>query len=206
MSLRGPNHTVFKDVEAVIDVRVKIAGLPAGDYLVELHREGKERKLLAERTIQHAGKDRLYTESFPVKMDEAGTQTLTASIKPVQPGVKETRTDNNRLATTISVADDRAKVLLVDGEARWELHYLAAAPKRDRLVELKTIVFEQPRLNERLSAADLEELGNPAQQWPAGPTPWRATNALSSATSIQRRCRWRSDSGWNATSPTPGGR
>jgi hypothetical protein len=169
VSLRGPNHTVFKDVEAVIDVKVKIAGLPAGEYLVVLVREGKEKKLLAEKTIQHDGKDRLYTESFPVKMDEAGTQTVTATIKPVNNEVKEARLDNNRLATTISVADDRAKVLVVDGEARWELHYLATALQRDRLVDLKTVVFEQPRLNERLSAADLESMGSPAQQWPTGP-------------------------------------
>ncbi len=169
VSVRGPNHTVFKDVEAVIDIRVKIAGLPAGEYLLELNREGKEKKLLAQKTIQHDGKDRVYNENFPVKMDETGTQTLAATIKPVQPDVKETRLDNNRLATTVSVADDRAKVLLVDGEARWELHYLATALQRDRLMDLKTIVFEQPRLDQRLTSKELEEMGSPAQEWPAGP-------------------------------------
>jgi hypothetical protein len=102
-------------------------------------------------------------------MDETGTQTLAATIKPVNPSVKETRLDNNRLATTISVADDRAKVLLVDGEARWELHYLATALQRDRLIDLKTVVFEQPRLDQRLSGPELEALGSPAQEWPAGP-------------------------------------
>jgi hypothetical protein len=169
VSLRGPNHTVFKDVEAMIDVRFKIAGLPAGEYLLELNREGKENKLLGQKTIQHDGKDRVYTESFPVKLEETGTQTLTATIKAVRPDVKETRLDNNRLATTISVADDRAKVLLVDGESRWELHYLATALQRDRLIDLKTVVFEQPRLDPRLSAKELEEMGSPAQEWPAGP-------------------------------------
>jgi hypothetical protein len=168
VSLRGPNHTVFKDVEAVIDVKVKVAGLPAGDYMVQLHREGKEKKLLAEKTIAHDGKDRVYSESFPVKMDEAGTQALVASIKPMQQ-VKETSLANNRLQTTISVADDRAKVLLIDGEARWEWHYLTTALQRDRLVELKTVVFEQPRLNEGLSPMELQEMGLPAEQLPSGP-------------------------------------
>jgi hypothetical protein len=168
VSLRGPNHTVFKDVEAVIDVKVKIAGLPAGDYLVQMHREGKEKKLLAEKTIVHDGKDRIYNESFPVKMEEAGTQALAATVKPVK-DVKETSLANNRLQTTISVADDRAKVLLVDGEARWEWHYLATALQRDRLVELKTVVFEQPRLNEGLTPMELQEMGVPAEQLPAGP-------------------------------------
>jgi hypothetical protein len=177
VSVRGPNHTMFKDVEAEIAVRVKIAGLPAGDYQVSLLRQGQEGaagaeaprqdRVLGEHTVRHDGKDRVYTETFPVKMDKAGTQTLVAVVKPLEPGVKETWLDNNRLATTVGVADDRAKVLLVDGEARWEYHYLAEALKRDRLIDLKTVVFEQPRLNERLTPADLEDMGLPAQQWPA---------------------------------------
>jgi hypothetical protein len=176
VALNGPNHTVFKDVETVLEAKVKITGLPAGEYLLEVHKEAagaadptKEKKLLASKRIQHDGKDRLYTEKFPIKMDEAGTQAIAATIKPVQAGVKEARLDNNRLATTISVADDRAKVLLVDGETRWELHYLQTELQRDRLVDLKTVVFEQPRLDDRLSAEELEKIGSPAQQWPAGP-------------------------------------
>ena len=81
-SVRAPS-AVFKDVDATVDVRFRIAGLPAQDFLVELHRDGKEKKLLAERTVRHDGKDREYTESFPVRMDEAGTQTLVATVGPV---------------------------------------------------------------------------------------------------------------------------
>jgi hypothetical protein len=170
VSIRGPNHTVFKDVDTVLDIRFKIAGMKAQEFLLEVHREGKEKKLLATRTIKHDGTDRRYTESIPVRLDEAGTQTITATIRPVRPDIapKETRADNNSLATTISVADDRARVLLVDGEARWEYHYLATALQRDRLVDLKTIVFEQPRLDDSLNATELEKMGSPAQDWPAG--------------------------------------
>jgi hypothetical protein len=170
VSIRGPNHTVFKDVDTVLDVRFKIAGMAAQEFLLEVHREGKEKKLIASKTIPHDGSDRRYTESIPVRLDEAGTQTITATLRPVRPGIgpKETRMDNNTLATTISVADDRARVLLVDGEARWEYHYLATALQRDRLVDLKSIVFTQPRLDDSLSQAELEKLGSPAQDWPAG--------------------------------------
>src|SRR5262249_4399206 len=149
--VRGPNHTVFKDVDATIDIRFKITGLAAQDFTLELHREGAERKLLARKTISHDGQDRQYTESIPARMDEPGTQTITATIKPVKPDVKETRTDNNARSTTVSVADDKAKVLLVDGEARWEWHYLHTALSRDRAVELKSVVFDQPRLDEGLT-------------------------------------------------------
>lgn len=168
VSVRGPEHSVFKDVEAVVEVRFKVAGTPEGEVLVELHREGKEKKLLATRTLRHDGKDRLYSEAFPLKFDEAGTQTIVATVRPVKPG-KETSDDNNRLATTVSVADDRARVLLVDGEARWEHHYLATALQRDRLIDLQRIVFTQPRLDERLSSETREKLGLPAQKWPTGP-------------------------------------
>jgi hypothetical protein len=169
VSLRGPEYTVFKDVEAVLEARFKIGGLPAQEFVLELFREGKEKKLLASKTIQHDGQDRLYTESIPVKMDEPGTQTITAVIRPVKAGVKELRDDNNRLSTSVSVADDRARVLLVDGEARWEYHYLATALSRDRLVELDTVVFDQPRLEQRLSDERGKAMGLPARSWPAGP-------------------------------------
>jgi hypothetical protein len=168
MAIRGPEYTVFKDVEAVLEVRYKISGLAAGEYLLELFREGKERKLLATKKIAHDGQDRLANESFPIKMDEPGTQTLTAVIRPVKPDVKELRVDNNRLSTAVSVADDRAKVLVVDGEARWEFHYLTTALARDRLVDQKMIVFDQPRLNDKLTTAQADKLGLPERKWPEG--------------------------------------
>jgi hypothetical protein len=169
VSVRGPNHTLFKDVDAGIDVRFKISGLKAQDFVLELHRAGKEKKLLGQKTITHDGKDREYTESFNVRMDEVGTQTLVASIRPVNPDEKESRLDNNRLSTTVSVADDRARVLLVDGEARWELHYLQTVLQRDRSIELTSVVFDQPRLEQRLTSVDLERLGLPKQELPTGP-------------------------------------
>src|SRR5262245_41992863 len=115
LSVRGPNHTVFKDVEAVVEVKVKITGLKRQPFLVELKQKGSDEKLVEPQTIEHDGQDRVYTLSFPVRMKDAGTRTLEGSVKAVKPEDKETRTDNNRLATTISVADDQARVFLVDG-------------------------------------------------------------------------------------------
>jgi hypothetical protein len=70
VAVRGPNHAVFKDVDASIEVRFKITGLKAQDFLLELHRSGREKNLLEQRTIKHDGKDRDYTERFTVRMDE----------------------------------------------------------------------------------------------------------------------------------------
>ncbi|HZY89917.1 MAG TPA: vWA domain-containing protein, partial [Gemmataceae bacterium] len=168
VSLRCAPSTVFKDVDANLDVRFKVTGLPAGDYVVEVHRAGTEKKLLAQRTVAHDGKDRDYSERFKLRMEEVGTQTLVASVRPADPEVKETRTDNNSRATSVNVADDTAKVLLIDGEARWEFHYLASALKRDRTMKLTSVVFEQPRLDDNLTPEDLEKLGSPRQKLPEG--------------------------------------
>jgi hypothetical protein len=168
VSLKAAN-AVFKDVEVPIEATFKIAGLPAQDFLVELRRTGKDgNKVLAERIVHHPGKDRTYTESFPVRMDETGVQTLTASVRPVNPDTKETRDDNNSRSTTVSVTDDKARVLLIDGEARWEYHYLATALKRDSTMKIESVVFHQPRLNESLSPDELRKSGLPQQQLPAG--------------------------------------
>jgi hypothetical protein len=170
VSLHAPN-AVFKDVDTPIEATFKIVGLKAQDFLVELRGADKlpAGKVLAERIVHHQGKDRTYTESFSVRMDEVGTRTLTATIKPVNPDTKETRGDNNSRRTTVSVADDKANVLLIDGEARWEYHYLATALKRDRTLKVESVVFHQPRLDDNLSAAQLQQMGSPLQQLPAGP-------------------------------------
>ncbi len=173
VSVQAPG-AVFKDVEATIEATIKITNLPAQDFLVELRRTGKDgNKVLAQRIIHHQGKDRISTESFPVRMEEAGMQTLSASVRPMNPDTKETTRDNNSRSTTLSVTDDKANVLLIDGEARWEYHYLATALKRDRTLKIESVVFQQPRLNESLSPEELHKIGSPRQQLPTG------ANALS---------------------------
>ena len=58
----------------------------------------------------------------------------------------ETHDDNNSRSFALNVVDDRAKVLLVDGEARWEFRYLDNALARDDRIDLTHVVFDQPYL------------------------------------------------------------
>jgi hypothetical protein len=168
VSIHAP-AAVFKNVEAAVDVRFTINGMKPQDFVIELHREGEPRKLLGRRVLHHDGQDRAYTESFPVQMEEVGTQVLTGSVQPADPKAHETRPDNNSRTTTLNVADDKAKVLLIDGEARWEYHYLATALKRDKTLQVRSVVFLQPRLDDRLTPEELEKMGSPRQSLPAGP-------------------------------------
>ncbi len=104
-----------------------------------------------------------------MRLEKVGTQTLVATVKPVNPATKETSTENNSRAVVVNVADEKAKVLLIDGEARWEFHYLATALQRDRTMKLDSVVFEQPRLNKELTPEVLKKMGSPAEKLPQGP-------------------------------------
>lgn len=59
---------------------------------------------------------------------------------------RELREDNNSREFTVNVVDDRAHVLLIDGEGRWEFRYLLAALQRDKRVSVEEVLFEQPYL------------------------------------------------------------
>lgn len=159
----------FRDVDLNVEVRFKVTGMTAQDFAVKLLLTGEDKKELERRIYKHDGKDQERAETFKVRLDKAGTQTLVAVVEPLDANAKETRTDNNSRAAVINVADDKAKVLLVDGEARWEYHYLATALQRDRRMQLQTVVFNQPRLKKDRDQEELRALGVPRQQLPAGP-------------------------------------
>jgi hypothetical protein len=161
VSVKAPS-AVFKDVDVRVEARVKVSGLPAQDVVVELQSPGQPPK---EERFRHDGTDRYHTVGFQIRLDRPGTQALTVSAKPV-PG--EARTDNNSRPVVINVADDKARALLVDGEARWEYHYLANALLRDRTVQTQSVVFAQPRIG-RISEEELEKTGNPLLVLPTEP-------------------------------------
>ncbi len=98
-------------------------------------------------------------------MEDVGAQTMVVKVRPEQ---GELRGDNNSRALVVNVADDKAKVMLIDGEARWEFHYLASALARDRSMQMKPVVFTQPRIG-GIPEEELEKSGYPATQLPPEP-------------------------------------
>lgn len=154
--------TVFKDMDVAVETKVKVSGLPRQDLTIELQRQGKPP--LTE-VIKHDGTDRYYDVRFSLKMEEMGEHMLRVVAKPVE---GEVRKDNNSQPVYVNVADDKAKVLVVDGEPRWEFHYLWSALLRDPQMKVESIVFSQPRLG-RIPEDELEKVNNPKLQWPADP-------------------------------------
>jgi hypothetical protein len=161
VSVRAPT-SVFKDVEAPVEARIKISGLPAQDVVVELQRPNSPP---LEERFHHDGSDRSYAVRFNVRLDKPGAQSLQVAVKPLK---GEIRTDNNSRPFVINVADDKAKVLLVDGEARWEYHYLASALARDPTIQTESVIFHQPRLG-KIPEDELEKIGNPKLTMPPQP-------------------------------------
>ena len=155
--------TVFKNAEVPVEVRIQVNGISARELLVTLNREGLPP---LEERIQHDGTTSNYTVRFQPKMEEVGTKVMTVTVRPER---EELRADNNSKPLVVNVADDKAKVMLIDGEARWEYHYLATALARDRSMEVKNVVFSQPRLNAMISEEELQRSGYPSLKLPAEP-------------------------------------
>ena len=159
LEVKAPAN-VFKDVDAAVEARFKVSGLPAQELIVELHQGEEPPAKEHVKRVQHDGTDRVYTVPFQVRMDKIGTQALEVKVRPTLKETKEINEENNNRTAVIRVANDRAKVLVVDGEARWEFHYLINALRRDRSMEPEAVVFVQPRVGQIPEAA-LEKQGNP---------------------------------------------
>ena len=144
-----------KDMIVPIEIRVKATQLPPQDLTVEMQFEGKAVLPEHRQVIPHKGKDEVYAVRFQARMDKLGTHTY--QIRATSKGQEITRA-NNDATRFIRVADDKTKVLLVDGESRWEYHYLATALMRDPKVHLERVVFTQPRIG-AIKDAEVPKLG-----------------------------------------------
>lgn len=134
-------ETVDRGHSARIDVTVKADGLEPGTPLpVVLTRPGGPPLQEVVRAQAEGGRP---VASFRVPFDAVGVQDVTVSVGPVP---EDARPDNDRKALKVVVVDDKARVLLVDGEARWEFQYLRNALMRDPRVTLETVVLRQPML------------------------------------------------------------
>src|SRR5262249_22334766 len=133
--------TLLKDPEdaqnlnAVIKAQVRVRATEAGPLVVELF-DGK--KLLGRKTLRHIGGDQDYEVAFPTALSDEGTHRLSVKVQP--PANLKDKVGLERSAET-HVVKDQADVLVIDGEARWEYHYLTVALGRDKLVkELRGVV------------------------------------------------------------------
>jgi hypothetical protein len=137
-------ESVYKGDVATIAATLKLDGYSGRVVAVTLDRPGAAP--LRQEIDAPADSSRPVV-TFRVPMDEVGMMPLSIAIAPLE---GDTRPDNDRRTVLVQVADDKARVLLVDGEARWEFRYLRNALARDPRVALEATVFHQPQ-NENMT-------------------------------------------------------
>ena len=137
-SLRAP-ESVYKGDVATIEAAIKADGVAVGSSLdVTLSMPGA--KPIAQ-SVKVAKDGVRPVATFRVPLTAVGSVPITVAVTPPK---ADARADNNARSSVIQVADDKASVLLVDGEARWEFRYLRNALMRDPRVALDAVVFQQP--------------------------------------------------------------
>jgi hypothetical protein len=133
-------ETVYRGDVARIEATLKIDGYSGREIAVTLDRPGASPMRQTVRAPADGRTDRPVV-TFQVPLEQAGTAVLSLAIGPLE---GDTRPDNDRRTAMIQVADDKANLLLVDGEARWEFRYLRNAMARDPRVKTTAVVFHQP--------------------------------------------------------------
>jgi hypothetical protein len=137
-SVKAPEGVNKGDV-AHVSASIKIDGqAPDTAFNVTLDRPGAAP---LRQTVRAQADGSRPTATFRVPLDVVGSIPLTVSVEA---GSDDVRPDNNKKTVVVRVADDKARVLLVDGEARWEFQYLRNALVRDPRVTVDAVVFHQP--------------------------------------------------------------
>ncbi len=155
---------VYLNDKPIAKVTLQAAGFEGETLAVMLEKkEGESQTKLLVVPKADSGLPPIVVANFLLDATQLGRQRFTVRTDVLD---GETRDDNNSRDFSLLVVDDKAKVLLVEGEARWEFRFLEAAFARDERIRLERVVFEQPHLGV------LAETFFPRQlNWPGPETP-----------------------------------
>ena len=132
-------EAVFLNDKAQIRVSIGTSGFEGEPLTVRL-KQGEV--LVSEQTVSPATDHASVT--FDIPSDKAGRFDYRVETG-TQPG--ELRDDNNGRDLSLQVIDNKARVMLVEGDARWEFRYLKNLLDRDKQVEPFTVLLHQPFLD-----------------------------------------------------------
>ncbi|MFO1004157.1 MAG: vWA domain-containing protein, partial [Planctomycetaceae bacterium] len=132
-------EAIFLNDKAQIQATLATFGFEGQKLTVRLERDGKT---LEEKTLVPSVDSA--TATFTVPSGETGRFDYRIVADP-QRG--ELRDDNNARDLTLHVVDNKARVMLLDGDPRWEFRYLKNLLERDKQVDSRIVLFRQPFLN-----------------------------------------------------------
>ncbi len=95
-----------------------------------------------EQSFQPTGRESTVNVDIPV--GTAGLQSYNLHVAAT--GSDESNDDNQTLSFCLRVVEDKARVMMLEGEARWEFRALDGTLGRDEHIDWKPVVFRQPYL------------------------------------------------------------
>ena len=125
-------ESVYRGDVANVEATIKIDGYAGAQVGVTLERPGAAALRQTVRAPESRDAARPVV-SFSVPLETVGAVPISIAVEPP---AGDARPDNDRRQVSIQVADDKAKVLLVDDEPRWEFRYLRNALERDARIAL----------------------------------------------------------------------
>jgi len=143
LSIAALDHpqTVYKQDHPQLKVTLNTVGFEGRTLDVDLVSETDPMATPVKKSVTVS--ESSVTVEFDLDAMEVGRKAYIVRT-PVLEG--ETRADNNSRTFAFTVVDDRARVFVLEGDARWEFRYLDAAMTRDERVDLQQVLFEQPFL------------------------------------------------------------
>jgi hypothetical protein len=169
---------VFKDDTPAVKITLRTAGFEGRPLRVSLNRQLDPLNAGESETgIEELVQEQTITPESPVtevtfELEPQSTPGRYRYIARSDLQPDEIRDDNNELGTTINIVDSNIRVLVLEGEARWEFRFLEIALDRDSRVEVDSIVFEQPYLGVLPDTFFARRLTIPSEPNPAEPTPF----------------------------------
>lgn len=135
VSVESPESVYVNDAAQIL-ATIGTSGFEGQDLIIRLEKDGA---VIDQQTVTPASDSAVVR--FTVPTQEVGRFEYRVAA-PTQPG--EIRSDNNAQDLSLQVVDSKARVLLAEGDARWEFRYLKNLLERDQQTELNTVLFRQP--------------------------------------------------------------
>lgn len=162
--------TVFQDDTPVVKAILRTSGYDGQEMTVILEKHDAAGAVVGEPKRKTVRIDGPTAEvAFDVSAAEVGRQHYSVRVEPFP---DETRTDNNVRTFAMQVVDDKADVLVLEGDARWEFRYINDALKRDNRLKVETVLFNQPYMGVLSDTFFPRTLSLPPQLDAASPTPF----------------------------------
>lgn len=135
------DDVVFVDDNVRFAARLQGHGFAGQDVTVKLQRRPQGSKSAIEDLESVRVKVPPDGQAARVEITHRPKQTGDVDyIVSVDPRPRELQTENNRIERTINVREEKLRVLLVEGEPRYEYRYLKSFLERDKTIDLSVVL------------------------------------------------------------------